>query len=77
QQVGGHWEIWDVWQRVQCGEILVLRGENSDLLTQDILQRMLQSRQHITCIEYPGIGHAPTLMAESRIKAVEHFVRAN
>ncbi|MFV9870165.1 MAG: alpha/beta fold hydrolase [Anaplasma ovis] len=69
------WDIWDVWNKMQCGKILVLKGEHSAYLTSETLRKMLGSKRNISHIEYPGIGHPPSLLVEGRIRDVKQFIR--
>ena len=61
-----------VWQVVSC-PVLVLRGAESDLLLAATARSMLQ-RPDTQLVEFPGVGHAPMLMAKDQINAVEHFL---
>ncbi|ACM48963.1 Conserved hypothetical protein [Anaplasma marginale str. Florida] len=75
QSSSGDWDIWDVWDKMQCGGILVLKGEHSAYLTSETLRKMLASKRDISHIEYPGTGHPPSVMVESRIRDVQQFNR--
>jgi len=61
-----------VWQMVQC-PVLVIRGAESDLLTECGLKRMCQ-RDNTTQVTFSGAGHAPALMSEAEIKAIRNFL---
>jgi len=52
----------------------VLRGAQSDLLRPDDAQAMTQRGPKARLVEFPGIGHAPTLMAEDQIAVVRGFL---
>lgn len=60
------------WQAVTC-PVLVIRGAESDLLLPETARAMLQ-RADTQLVEFPGVGHAPMLMARDQIRAVEHFL---
>jgi len=66
-------ELWSVWQAVQC-PTLVLRGAESEVLTQDTVARMQERGPRTTVVELPGIGHAPSLMAPDQIALVREFL---
>lgn len=66
-------ELWSVWQAVQC-PTLVLRGADSEVLTQDTVSRMQERGPRTTVVELPGIGHAPSLMAPDQIALVREFL---
>lgn len=66
-------DLWPMWDALKC-EILVLRGTESDLLPHEVAQQMQQRGPGARVVEFPGIGHAPALMAEDQIKVVREFI---
>ncbi|MAK90868.1 MAG: alpha/beta hydrolase [Oceanospirillaceae bacterium] len=70
--VTGDVDLSMVWQAVVC-PVLVIRGGDSDLLLPETARSMLQ-REDTRLVEFPGIGHAPMLMARDQIKAVQEFL---
>ena len=62
------------WSAVR-GPALVVRGEQSDLLTPEILREML-SRPGTESLVVPDAGHAPALMDASQVAAVRAFLLA-
>jgi len=54
--------------------VLVLRGAESDILRASDARKMTQRGPRARLIEYPGIGHAPSLTAPDQIKAVRDFL---
>lgn len=67
--------LWSIWNQVRC-PVLVLRGEDSDLLTADTVRRMQESGPPLQVVEFPGVGHAPWLMSEEQITVVRDFLLA-
>lgn len=67
--------LWSIWDQVRC-PVLVLRGENSDLLTADTVRRMQESGPPVQVVEFPGVGHAPWLMSAEQIAVVRDFLLA-
>jgi len=70
--------LWHVWERVAC-PVLILRGENSDLLLPATVSRMQQrgiaaSKGLVHAVEIPGCGHAPSLMALDQMRLIEAFL---
>lgn len=57
------------------GPVLVLRGAESDLLTQPIYDEML-TRPGTSGLEVPRCGHAPALMDDAQVHAVREFLLA-
>ncbi|MEQ8586241.1 MAG: alpha/beta hydrolase [Thalassobaculaceae bacterium] len=68
-------KLWDVWDDVRC-PTLVLRGENSDVLTRETAERMTRSGPKATLVEFSDVGHAPSLMTEDQIKIVHDWLRS-
>lgn len=65
--------LWDWWDKITC-PILVLRGEDSDILTAAILEEMLARNPHAASITFPNIGHAPALMDAGQIALVKNWL---
>jgi pimeloyl-ACP methyl ester carboxylesterase len=63
-----------VWRALR-GPVMVVRGEQSDLLTPEIYAEML-SRPGTEGLVVPGTGHAPMLMDEAQAAAVRTFLLA-
>jgi pimeloyl-ACP methyl ester carboxylesterase len=53
---------------------LLLRGAESDLLTPEVAQAMQQRGPRTQRLDLPGVGHAPTLVAEDQVAAVASFL---
>lgn len=66
--------LWQGWERV-AGPVLVLRGAESDLLSAETAQRMLQ-RPQTRLVAFAGVGHAPTLVADDQRAAIRDFLLA-
>jgi pimeloyl-ACP methyl ester carboxylesterase len=68
-------DLWPVWDAIRC-PTLVLRGAQSDLLRSEDALAMTQRGPRARLVEFPGIGHAPALMAADQIAAIEDFLAA-
>ena len=66
-------DLWAAWGAVRC-PVLVLRGGDSDLLLPDTAARLRSDGA--TVVEFPGIGHAPALMAADQIAVVREWLAA-
>ena len=66
-------DLWSYWDRVRCPS-LVLRGASSDLLRRPDALAMTQRGPRASLVEFPGIGHAPALMAPEQIAALRGFL---
>jgi pimeloyl-ACP methyl ester carboxylesterase len=65
--------LWAAYDQIQA-TTLVLRGAESDLLSSATAAAMTQRGPKARVIEFPGIGHAPTLMAPDQVQAVLAFL---
>ncbi|MGE5269610.1 MAG: alpha/beta fold hydrolase [Thiohalocapsa sp.] len=68
-------DFWQFYDRIRC-PTLVLRGAQSDILTAEDAARMRERGPKAELVEFAGLGHAPALMAEDQIKAVNDFLLA-
>ncbi len=68
-------ESWPIWDAIGCPTLL-LRGAESDLLTREVAVAMTERGPRAQLVEFPGIGHAPTLMHEDQIAVVREFLLA-
>lgn len=64
--------LWPMWENINC-PMLVLRGEESDLLSRDTAKRMAE-KPETKLIELPGVGHAPSLLEEEQISLVRDWL---
>ncbi len=81
-QAGQQWArdsealLWGLFDQITAPTLL-LRGADSDLLTVDTAQRMAARGPRPRCVSFPGVGHAPTLIAADQREAVSNFLLAN
>lgn len=66
-------DLWDEYDRIAC-PTLVLRGGDSLLLDALTAERMIRRGPRATLVVFPGIGHAPALMAEDQIGVVRGWL---
>jgi pimeloyl-ACP methyl ester carboxylesterase len=66
-------DLWPQWDAIAC-PTLVLRGAQSDLLRAADAQAMTRRGPKAKLVEFPGIGHAPALMAEDQIAVIRDFL---
>lgn len=64
---------WAAYDRIQCPTLL-LRGQDSDLLLPASAQAMRERGPKARMVEFPGVGHAPTLVAADQRAAVRQFL---
>lgn len=73
---GGDVELWNLYDTIRC-PALVLRGAQSDLLDAATVAQMALRGPRAKCVEFAGVGHAPTLMHDDQIAPVEAFLIAS
>ena len=66
-------ELWGLYDCIRC-PTLVLRGELSDLLTRDTVDKMSQRGPRAKVVEIAGVGHAPTLIHADQLQVVREFL---
>ncbi len=64
-----------LWQNLEKfdGQILVVRGAESDLLTRATVDQMKDRGRHISSVEIAGVGHAPSFVHDDQIRIAEAF----
>jgi pimeloyl-ACP methyl ester carboxylesterase len=72
----GQAALWQLYDAVRA-ETLLLRGAESDLLSHATAQEMTRRGPRPQLVEFPGVGHAPTLVAADQVEAVCAFLLAN
>ncbi len=70
--------LWQLWDKIDC-PVLILRGEDSDLLcdstTRDMLNRGPAAKAgRVTVVEILECGHAPALMEATQIEVIKDFL---
>lgn len=69
----GEAALWALYDHVKA-DTLVLRGADSDLLTRATAVAMGERGPHAHTVEFAGVGHAPTLVAEDQVRVVLDFL---
>jgi pimeloyl-ACP methyl ester carboxylesterase len=65
--------MWQAWDRLRLPTLL-LRGAQSDLLSAATAQAMGERGPRARLVEFEGVGHAPTLVADDQVAAVREFL---
>jgi pimeloyl-ACP methyl ester carboxylesterase len=71
----GEAALWQLYDAIRCPTLL-LRGAQSDLLSEATVAQMQGRGPHPTCVRFEGVGHAPTLVSDDQIAAVRDFLWA-
>ncbi len=65
--------LWQLYDNISA-QTLLLRGADSDLLSLATAQAMGQRGPKAKLVQFAGVGHAPTLVAEDQLAAVAGFL---
>ncbi|RDU98107.1 alpha/beta fold hydrolase [Trinickia dinghuensis] len=68
----GEAALWQLFSAIE-GPVLVVRGEESDLLSRETVSRMIESGRSVESVEVPGVGHAPAFMDPAQIAVARRF----
>lgn len=74
--VQGDVNLWPIYDEIRC-PTLVVRGAESDLLTQETAQEMTRHGPKAKLVEVPGVGHAPVFSDEHQIGLLKGFLLAD
>ncbi len=66
-------DLWHLWDAIRA-PVLLLRGAESDLLTREVALEMTRRGPRAKLVEFPGVGHAPTLLSPNQIAPVREFL---
>jgi pimeloyl-ACP methyl ester carboxylesterase len=67
--------LWQLYENITAAT-LVVRGAQSDLLSQETAHAMTQRGPKARLVAFEGVGHAPTLIAQDQLAAVTDFLLA-
>ena len=65
--------MWALYDHIRA-QALLIRGEDSDLLTQETAQAMTERGPRARLVQWPNVGHAPTLTEHEHIHVVTDFL---
>ncbi|MGZ3158472.1 MAG: alpha/beta fold hydrolase [Burkholderiaceae bacterium] len=66
--------IWPVFEAIQI-PILLLHGAESTILPATLVEEMKQRNKNLEVIDFPGIGHAPSLMEDYQVNLVRDWLQ--
>lgn len=71
------WIAWLALRRLaKRAPTLLIRGEQSDILSADIAERMQRRAPRLRTVTVPGVGHAPTLAEPEALAAIRSFLES-
>ena len=71
----GEAALWAGYDKVRCPTLLI-RGAESDLLSEATAQAMTERGPKARLVTLPGVGHAPTLVQAMQVSLVREFLLA-
>jgi pimeloyl-ACP methyl ester carboxylesterase len=67
--------LWQAYDKITA-QTLLIRGADSDLLSRQTALAMTQRGPKAQLLEFAGVGHAPTFVADDQVQAVLSFLLA-
>ncbi|MDP1957392.1 MAG: alpha/beta hydrolase, partial [Rhodocyclaceae bacterium] len=64
-----------LYDAIRC-PTLIIRGENSDLLTRATVAAMQERGPRALAVEIPNVGHAPMFMDDAQLAVVSEFLQS-
>jgi pimeloyl-ACP methyl ester carboxylesterase len=64
--------LWRLFAAIE-GPVLVVRGEQSDLLSRETVSKMIDCGRSVQSVEIPGVGHAPAFLDPAQIAVARQF----
>ena len=69
-------DLWALYERFEKLPLLVIRGENSALLSENTLTAMADRHVDLTIVRVPGQGHPPLLHLDPALETIRTFLAA-
>jgi len=70
-------ELWPQFNAMRRFPLMIVRGENSDILSAETAAQMCRLHPDAEMVEVPGQGHAPLLRDAPTVNAIVHFLDYN
>jgi pimeloyl-ACP methyl ester carboxylesterase len=67
-------DMWPLFETLGATPLLVVRGEVSDLLSAEALNKMHSKVPQMKSVTVPGVGHAPMLDEPAAVAAIDEFL---
>lgn len=69
----GEAALWRLYDNIGS-RVLLTRGAESDMFAKETALAMTQRGPRASLVEFPGVGHAPTFVADNQVEAVALFL---
>jgi pimeloyl-ACP methyl ester carboxylesterase len=70
----GSASLWPLYDQLLSRPLLLLRGENSDLLSDETVRKMQERKADLVTVTVPGRGHPPFLDEPEAVAAIDGFL---
>ncbi len=67
-------DLWALFRSLRDVPVLLIRGELTDILSEDSAARMAALHPAFTRVTVPGVGHAPMLTEPECVQAIDDFL---
>ena len=67
-------DLWALYRGLARIPTLALHGALSDVLSEDVLRRMVLEKPDLVCVTVPDVGHTPTLSEPEAASALDAFL---
>ena len=67
-------DLWAIWENISR-RIYLLHGENSDILSPSIIEKMKQQQPGLISATIKQTGHAPVLMDKAQIELIKNWLK--
>ena len=67
-------DMWPLFRQLGSQPLLIVHGEQSDLLSAATAQAMLDAAPGAQLVTVPGLGHAPELIEPAAVAAIDSFL---
>ena len=69
----GDFDLWESWADIDC-PTMVIHGDESTILTNDIIEQMRTCGPDFDLVVFEGCGHVPSLMAPNQIEILRDWL---
>ena len=67
-------DLWKLYGALYHHPVLVIRGELSDVLSEETLARMAELKPDLKSVTVPGVGHTPMLDEPPAAQAIDELI---
>ncbi len=73
---GNVWDLWGWFEALDGVPVALIRGENSEVVSTDIVEKMQNRRPDMIYANVPGRGHSPWLDEPEALEAIDKWLAA-